>query len=666
MTIVSGAVAYIVYTTYQKYKQNQSSFKSNYSISGSLSTSWRDVDAVNIPRPSNMNSNKVITPSMKKFRKQTGFQKHGSKASDSQLLTASRFALSQSSLQSTNTDLTELAPVIRQRPFLLTRQATKPELDLSPTFLGESSYRETVIFLLALAVNRLFPDQELIVQNTFKFGTSRRSYFCSFSRSSGFIFNEENLKQIEQEMKELSNMQLELQSKFVDYNTCFSMLTSTNQLLSARLVQSLNRPCYRMVGCDMNDDTSYYILQYRSTLNNTKYCSRFRLHQNEDNKYNFVIKFPHKEDEMDDSKESKMSLTPAITSSQEEKEREAYKQPKAIRELFKNGNEMSQYLEVNSVADINDVIRIGRFKELMLVSEAYHNRQIVKISNKINNKSNDKQRVKMILISGPSSSGKTTFASKLGIQLRLLGMVPTVLEVDMFYRDRSDPIHPRDSHGNPNFEVLGAIKVKEFNDTINRLLDGQECKIPNFDFKTGARNGYQKEPLRLDKDNGVLIMEGIFCLNPELLSNVKDVEQLSFKIFICPISPFYALDNLHFISEQVMRLIRRISRDHFHRGKDADQVVFKWGQLKEGEDINIFPYVKYADAVFNSSLLYEISVLKTYSYPLLQTVEKKSPQYKDAQNLIAFLDMFFSMPDRHVPSDSLLMEFIGKSIFDEM
>ena len=231
---------------------------------------------------------------------------------------------------------------------------------------------------------------------------------------------------------------------------------------------------------------------------------------------------------------------------------------------------------------------------------------------------------------------------------------------------RSDPEHPMDAQGNHNFEVIEALKIDEFNESINKLLNGEVIKVPNFDFKIGCRSGYQKEPLKLDPDNGVLVMEGIFCLNPRLLYNVKNAEEISYKVFICPISPFYALDNFHFISEQVMRLIRRVSRDHFHRGKDADQTVFKWGQLKEGEDINIFPYVKYADAVFNSSLLYELSVLKTYSYPLLKTVQQKSKQYMDAQNLIAFLDMFFSMPDRHVPNDSLLMEFIGTSIFDEM
>jgi uridine kinase len=247
-------------------------------------------------------------------------------------------------------------------------------------------------------------------------------------------------------------------------------------------------------------------------------------------------------------------------------------------------------------------------------------------------------------------------------------MLPTVLEVDMWFRDRTDPDHPRDSHGNLNFEVIEALKIQEFNEAVAKLINGDKVKVPNFSFKTGCREGFQKEPLSLDPQRGVLIMEGIFCLNPKLFECdiISNIDDIAFKIFICPISPFYSLDNYHFISEQTIRLIRRISRDHFHRNKEADQTVFKWGQLKMGEDENIFPYVKYADAVFNSALTYEIAVLKTYSYPLLQTVTPQSRQYKDAQNLLSFLDCFFSMPDSSIPADSLLMEFIGHSIFDEL
>eukprot|EP01084_Bolivina_argentea_P272490 463967_1 len=534
------------------------------------------------------------------------------------------------------------------------------KLALTGTFLGESSYRETVIFLLALATYRLYPNEQLIINNTFKFGTKRRSYFCSFE--SNLQLDNDLINQIENEMMKLSDMQLELHSKFIDYETCLRMLTKTNQKLSAKLVKSLNRPCSRMVGVDydaydaydshdLSDDNdveeqdwSYYILQYRSTFSNTKYCSRFKLHASDDNKSHFVIKFPHNEDSMDVNDKATFVVQPHTR-----------QQPKAIREVYQQGIEMSKFLDINSVSDINTVIHEGRFKELMLISEAYHNRQMVKISSQIKQRRKDGQ-VKMILISGPSSSGKTTFASKLGIYLHLaLGMRPTVVEVDMWFRDRSDPVHPRDAQGNLNFEVIEALKLAEFNVAIKRLLDGEAIRVPTFDFKCGSRVGYHKEKLKSDEENGVIIMEGIFCLNPTLLQNIKNADDIAFKIFICPISPFYSLDNFHFISEQVMRLLRRISRDHFHRGQQADHVVYKWGQLTEGEDINIFPYVKHADAVFNSALLYEISVLKVYSYPLLQTVNVQSKSYKDAQNLIAFLDMFSSMPDRHVPSDSLLM-----------
>eukprot|EP01083_Nonionella_stella_P184050 666889_1 len=637
LLLTSCGAGYILYRTFKKAhaidQKKQFHFTMPSASILNLSLSPVAVDP-NMMKPLMKISNSMDVAvaqeaSMNDYMQQKGFQSP---------------AKSQSSL-SDSFELPLATRHLARQSSLFERQASEPEFALSNTFLGESSYRETVIFLLALATYRVFPDEQLIICNTFKFGTSRRSYFCRFDSNSSF--NDASIRSIQDEMLKLSAMQLDLKSKFIDYDTCERMLVNTNQNLSVKLVQSLNRPCYRMVGVDFDNDNdnAHYILQHRATLSNTKYCTRFQLHASDDCKSHFVVRF---NEENDDQKCDR-------------------KQPQAIRELYQRGVEMSQYLNINSVSDINDVIQQGRFKQLMLLSESYHDRQIVKISNKIahRRKQQDTQ-IRIICISGPSSSGKTTFASKLAIQLRLLGMLPTVLEVDMYYRNRSDPCHPRDAEGHLNFEVIEAVKLTEFNVAINRLLNGEAIRVPNFDFKTGNRSGYQKESLQLDANNGVLIMEGIFCLNPKLLGDVKGVQDVCYKIFICPISPFYALDNFHFISEQVMRLIRRISRDHFHRNKCADQVVFKWGQLSEGEDLNIFPYVRYADAVFNSALMYETCVLKTYSYPLLQTVQNKSNSYKDAQNLLAFLDCFFSMPDRSVPHDSLLMEFIGTSIFDEI
>lgn len=558
-----------------------------------------------------------------------------------------------------------MTPFPVHKPVRYTQSKSTPKIDLDPQFLRESAYRETVIFLLAFAANRIFPDQQLIVRNTFQFGTRRRSYFCRFA--SNMKVNESMISKLESEMKALSAMELDVDSKYVDHAQCLSLLTKTNQQLSAKLVLSLNRPMYKMVGATVESDGStYFMLQYRSLLNNTRYASRFALHISHDDEVHFVVKFPHSEQPTDNPQ----NLKDATHGEHE------WRQPTAIRELYQQGRAMSKFLDIQSVSDVNDIIHHGRFKELVLVSEAYHNRQIVNIATEIQRKgsalraaagaASKSKGIKLILISGPSSSGKTTFASKLAIQLRLIGKQPTVLEVDMFYKDRKDPTHPRDSKGHLNFEVIDALKIGELNDAVQHLLDGKAVKVPTFDFKVGARSGFSKEALRLDPQNGVLIMEGIFCLNPVLLSRVKDIEDISFKVFICPISPFYALDNFHFISEQVIRLIRRVSRDHFHRGSEAENTVFKWGQLKEGEDINIFPYIKHANAVFNSALLYELCVLKVYSKPLLQTVTADSESYHDAQNLVAFLDMFFSMPDRSVPNDSLLMEFIGTSIFDEI
>jgi hypothetical protein len=260
---------------------------------------------------------------------------------------------------------------------VIARRVSVPTIMAPAHFLGESSYRETVIFLLGLACFRTFPEKQLVVENTFKFGIRRRSYFCRFVGDDPVTTKQ--VKALEQEMKTLSQSALELQSKFVDYAQCIEMLKATKQMYSVKLVQSLNRPCYRMVGCDFDDGTSFYILQYRSTLHNSKYCHRFRLECFDESNNKFVLFFPHHEDLMDD--ESKSSLSDL------RKQEDAFNQPPAIRQLYASGLEMAQMLNIKCVADINSMVKNGRFKELMLLSEAYHNRQIVRISNAIHERS---------------------------------------------------------------------------------------------------------------------------------------------------------------------------------------------------------------------------------------------------------------------------------------
>ena len=204
----------------------------------------------------------------------------------------------------------------------------------------------------------------------------------------------------------------------------------------------------------------------------------------------------------------------------------------------------------------------------------------------------------------------------------------------MFYKDRIDPTHPRDNKGELNFEVIEAVRIDYLQDCLTKLLNGGTITVPNFSFVDGHIHKGGEE-LELPKENGVLVMEGIFCLNPKLTSTISNDSK--FKVFMCPVS-FFNLDNHHFLSEQIVRLVRRVSRDHRRRNKTAKSVLFKWGQLQGGEDENIFPHVDGCDQVFNSILPYEIPVLKVFSKPLIQTIMPNEKQYKDAQNLLAFLD----------------------------
>ncbi|ETO36463.1 hypothetical protein RFI_00599 [Reticulomyxa filosa] len=223
----------------------------------------------------------------------------------------------------------------------------------------------------------------------------------------------------------------------------------------------------------------------------------------------------------------------------------------------------------------------------------------------------------------------------------------------MYYKDRDDPTHPRDSKGILNFEVIDAMRLSDLQRDIKKLLKGEEIIEPFFDLSDGhLKESRAKRKLSLKDKNSVLIMEGIFCLNPRLLGDIvqspnsekhddKSQHVSAFRIFMCPI-PFFSLDNLNFISEQVVRLVRRISRDNAHRGRNAEGTLFKWGMLQEGEEENMFQLIHNADVVFNSALVYEIAVLNAYSKPLLQTVDCASEQYKDANTLRSFCDSFLS------------------------
>lgn len=331
-----------------------------------------------------------------------------------------------------------------------------------------------------------------------------------------------------------------------------------------------------------------------------------------------------------------------------------FKENKKLLETLDEYEELHEILHIQTLYKLNRIIKKKKIKEYILLDEALHEKKLAKIADDIIKK----EKVKVILIAGPSSSGKTTFAQRLGIQLRLNGLKPVTLSVDNYFVERKD--NPKDENGNYDFECIEAIDTDLFNDHLLKLLNGEEIDVPTFDFEVGTKR-YNGEKMRL-KDDQILVIEGIHCLNDRLTPLIPKDQK--YKIYISCLTVLN-LDYNNRISTTDSRLIRRIVRDNQFRGYKALHTLKMWESVNRGEEKNIFPYQEQADSMFNSSLIYELSVLKDYALPLLKEIDNTNPEYSEAKKLISLLEYFESIPSEYVPTNSLLREFLGGSIFYE-
>lgn len=310
-------------------------------------------------------------------------------------------------------------------------------------------------------------------------------------------------------------------------------------------------------------------------------------------------------------------------------------------------------MKMNTVYRLNKKLREGKEKELILLSEAIHEKKIAEIAQKIK----ERQDVRMVLIAGPSSSGKTTFANKLGMALRVQGIKPVTLSTDNYFVERKD--NPKDSEGNYDFECIEAIDTKLFNQQLIDLLAGKEVNLPTFDFIEGSKR-YLGNKMKLEEDE-ILVIEGIHCLNDKLTSLIP--KENKFKIYISDLTVLN-IDYYNRISTTDTRLIRRMVRDYNFRGYSALHTLKMWKSVNRGEQKNIFPYQEEADCMFNSSIVYELSALKKYALPLLEEITDENPEYSEARRLISMLQYFDTVEPDWIPNNSLLREFIGGSIYD--
>ena len=317
-------------------------------------------------------------------------------------------------------------------------------------------------------------------------------------------------------------------------------------------------------------------------------------------------------------------------------------------------NELYKLMKINTVYRLNKKIQEGKLKELILFSEAIHEKKIAEIANQIKNR----QNVRMVLIAGPTSSGKTTFAGKLGMALRVQGIKPVTISVDNYFVEREN--NPKDENGNYDFECIEAIDVDLLNSQLSDLLAGKEVELPTFDFTTGHKN-YLGNKLRLHDDE-ILVLEGIHCLNDKLTTYIP--KENKFKVYISDLTVLN-IDYYNRISTTDTRLIRRIARDYKFRGYSALHTLKMWNSVNRGERKYIFPYQEQADCMFNSSIIYELAALKDIVIPLLNEIDNSNPEYSEARRLIVLLRYFESIKEIDlIPNNSLLREFIGGSIYE--
>ena len=329
-----------------------------------------------------------------------------------------------------------------------------------------------------------------------------------------------------------------------------------------------------------------------------------------------------------------------------------FKEVKKLSQIFRETEKWLNIIGVADVGSLNDKVTENEFRDLIMVSEALHEKKIAQISDMID----DREEVKVVLIAGPSSSGKTTFANRLAVQLKVNGYIPIPVSLDDYFLNRENT--PKDENGEYDFESIYSLDLKLFNENLTSLLNGEEVEIPSYNFRSGEREWIGKK-IKIPQ-NGILIIEGIHGLNPTLTSSIENENK--FKIYISALTQLN-LDNHNRISTTDIRRVRRIVRDFLSRGYGAEDTLKMWPSIRRGEEKNIFIYQEEADVMFNSTLVYELCILKKYALEELNKISEDSSISLGANRLKDFLGFFKDMDIDYVPNNSILREFIGGSIF---
>ena len=482
---------------------------------------------------------------------------------------------------------------------------------------GHLFYLRSLFFILIKAASEIFPHANLHIEYSIGNG-----YYCFFEGLEWLEPGE--IEKLEARMREIVNSDIPFVRRKVP------TWAAIEEFRKNGLMDKVS-----LFGIRKDKTTSVYMLEstvgYFSgyLLPSTSYCDKFAISY-----YNngLIIVAPDP---------ANPEILPAFKDS-----------PKYFN-IIKEHSEWLDILEMDNCAKLNTLIREGKSRDLILLSEALHEKKLAKIADEIYRRN---KVIKIVSIAGPSSSGKTTTANRLAVQLRVNGVKPFLISLDDYFIDRERT--PVDKNGMHDFESISAINVKLFNENLDDLLKGHEVELPTYDFKTG-RSIKSGRKLVLP-ENGVLIVEGIHGINPDLYFNVSN--QKIYRIYVSALTALN-IDNHNRIPTTDGRLLRRMVRDNNYRGHDPLQTLKRWPAVRKGEEKNIFPYQENAEIMFNSSLVYEFSVLKKHAVALLEAIPKNVPEHIEAKRLLKFLSFFEEMDDSMIPHNSILREFTGGSIF---
>jgi len=481
---------------------------------------------------------------------------------------------------------------------------------------GMRIYMRGIIYIISKAFKELFPEVKITVNYQLY-----NSMFCNIYNRE---ITDEIIKKVDKRAREIIEKDLKIEKRYMTREEAKEFYQQNDTLVGKLQLDVEEKKEITLYYCE-----DYYNYFFGVMPTSTGIIKNFEIMKYDDG---ILIRYPNEKnpDKLIEFKET----------------------PKLYNTL-KEYDELHKILKIDTIYKLNKIVEEGKIKDYILLDEALHEKKIAKIADEmVKNKD-----IKLITIAGPSSSGKTTFSKRLEIQMKINGLKPVTISVDNYFVERENT--PLDEEGKYDFECIEAIDTKLLNEDLIKLLRGEEIDAPTFNFHTGHKE-YRGKKMRL-RDDEVLVMEGIHCLNDELTYLIP--KEQKFKIYISALTVLN-MDYYNRISTTDTRLIRRIVRDHQFRGYSATHTLEMWESVKAGELKNIFKFQEEADAMFNSSLVYELGVLKKYAEPLLKEIKPQSPLYSEAKRLLTMLKYFKNIPDKDIPIKSLLREFIGGSVFE--